>query len=216
VSLLSPVSSKLQYGRSFLHHPVLQLRSYDVVHRWWLTVASSGTLFSERPAWNVVLPTSMSWSPPDLEKKRIHRYTNSSNRYWSSAISTLTRWGSYYRWIILKWGFKIGDDLNVCKSIVIAAGFLPCPWPENIFPPMADGYWVASIVTSCVGSEFVCERRDVLSFVFEVEAILQWSSLGVVESIGLWLISDRSQSFIHTWRDVNYKEIKRQRSAGVK
>jgi hypothetical protein len=37
---------------------------------------------------------------------------------------------------------------------------------------MADGYWVASIVTSCVGSEFVCERRDVLLFVLEVEAIL--------------------------------------------
>lgn len=50
---------------------------------------------------------------------------------------------------------------------------------------MADGYWVASIVTSCVGSELVCECRDLVLFVFEVEAILDWSSLGDVESIGL-------------------------------
>lgn len=48
---------------------------------------------------------------------------------------------------------------------------------------MANGYWVASIFTSRIGSESVSERKRVLSFVFDIEAILEWSSLGDIDSL---------------------------------
>jgi hypothetical protein len=70
----------------------------------------------------------------------------------------------------------MGEDLKVLNSIWIVAGVLVCPWPENICPPIAEGYWVASMVTSCTGSELVrlCGR---VSAVFELEVVVEWSSL---------------------------------------
>lgn len=64
---------------------------------------------------------------------------------------------------------------------------------------MADGYWVASIVTSCAWSESVCDcdcGRGLVSWSwswFELEVAMVWSSLDVSiggdVTFGLWFDS---------------------------